>query len=126
MTTRGLAVLAIVTSLGAACAEQGENSSRVTLGGANVDASGGPPDEVRLQIDRGNIAYRAGEYEVALHHYQEAARRAPDEAPAWFGIAMAATELGDVAAVDSARARIRSLAPELELDAHHGAGTPHP
>lgn len=78
------------------------------------------PPEVQMHIDSGNIAYRAKDYRAALRHYQEAARRGPDEAAPWFGVSMAATALGDRATADSAQARVRALSPGMQVDPHPG------
>jgi tetratricopeptide (TPR) repeat protein len=73
-----------------------------------------PPDG-RVQLDSGNAAYSEGSYEVALGHYRRATDVMPDNAASWFGIAMAATALGDSLVADSAMTRAREIVPGASL-----------
>jgi tetratricopeptide (TPR) repeat protein len=84
------------------------------------------PAPVRAQLDSGNAAYRLRDYPAALRHYREAARLDPDQAPAWYGVQMAAGALGDRAAADSAGARLRALAPATPPAVHHPGAAPAP
>ncbi|HEX5727732.1 MAG TPA: tetratricopeptide repeat protein [Longimicrobiaceae bacterium] len=112
----------LVLLLLAACGRS--EPPRRTLGAHAEEAEAGRlAPAVQAQVDSGNLAYRAGDYAAAMRHYREAVRRAPDQAVPWFGVAMAAEKLGDRAAADSARARVRALSPQMQDDAHH-PGTP--
>jgi tetratricopeptide (TPR) repeat protein len=66
-------------------------------------------------LDSGNTAYRVGDYEGALDHYQHALEIDDDLAAGWFGLYMAHLALGNDAAADSAMARARGLAPGASL-----------
>ncbi len=67
------------------------------------------PDSVRQQLDSGNAAYRAKDYETARRHYGAATRMAPNFTAAWFGVYMAATALGDTASADSAKSHLGGM-----------------
>jgi Flp pilus assembly protein TadD len=73
------------------------------------------PEEGLAQLDGGNEAYSEGDFAKALEHYRLATEVMPDNAAAWFGIAMAATALGDSLAADSAMVKARGLAPGASL-----------
>lgn len=107
--------------LAAGCQSQGTPAARMTIGAADAEPASGLPAELQAQIDSGNAAYRAKDYEAALRHYREAARRDPDEPTTWFGVAMAAGALGDEALADSARQRVQQLAPHLSPASHTDA-----
>lgn len=102
------------------------------------DAEASPVDgPAREPLDRGNSAYRAGDYSGALDAYRAAAAAAPEDAAPYFGIYMAATALHDRALADSAMKMIRAqhasggdmLADSSLRNLHaHGATAPkgHP
>jgi tetratricopeptide (TPR) repeat protein len=73
-----------------------------------------PPGAV-AQLDSGNAAYRARDYDAALRYYQAATREEPRAAAAWFGVYMAHTALGNDAAADSAMRRAQELQPGASL-----------
>jgi tetratricopeptide (TPR) repeat protein len=73
------------------------------------------PPIVVAQIDSGNAAYSAGNYEEALRHYRAAADAGPEIPATWFGIYMAQHALGNLAAADSALQRVRTVAPGASL-----------
>ncbi|HEX8696742.1 MAG TPA: hypothetical protein VF746_30265 [Longimicrobium sp.] len=122
-----LVPLLLLAAASSACGG-GEPAERVPLGEAASGAGSAPrlPPAVQAQLDSGNAAYRAGDYRAALGHYREAARRGPDQAAPWFGVAMAAEKTGDRALGDSARARLRELSPGMGGDVHHPGGTVPP
>jgi tetratricopeptide (TPR) repeat protein len=129
MRTRLLLLLSAAL-VGAGCQSESAAANRVTLGAQEAQQSGGLPTELQSHIDEGNAAYRAKDYEGALRHYQQAADKDPKQATAWFGVAMAASALGDEALAESARQRVQQLDPNLG-GASHGApaeahGTPAP
>lgn len=106
------------------------------VGAPSADA---PPVDgpAREPLDRGNAAYRAGDYSGALGAYRAAAVAAPEDAAPYFGIYMAATALHDTVLADSAMRMIRArhasggdmLTDSSLRDLHaHGAMVPkgHP
>ncbi len=68
---------------------------------ANPHADRLPP-AARKAIDLANAQFRAGKYDEALKSYREAAKAAPDNSAAYFGIYMVAQKKGDKALADSA------------------------
>lgn len=70
---------------------------------------------VVAQLDSGNLAYRARNYEEARRHYQAAAQADPEAGAAWFGVYMAEQALGNLAAADSAMRRAQQLQPGASL-----------
>jgi tetratricopeptide (TPR) repeat protein len=127
MRTRILIALCAV-AVGAACQSDGEAANRTTLGGATGDAMGsGLPAALQAHIDEGNAAYRAKDYESALEYYQLAADMDPHQPTAWFGVAMAASALGDDERAEAARERVKQLDPALGgADHSEVVQKPHP
>lgn len=76
-----------------------------TATGTSVVPRRDMPPEVAAQIDSGNAAYRAREFEEARRHFLRATELDPDLATAWFGVHMAEKALGNAAAADSALRR---------------------
>jgi tetratricopeptide (TPR) repeat protein len=131
---RCIPLLLAAALVGAACQDQSEAANRVTLGEPQGEYGGGLPAELQAHIDDGNAAYRARDYEAALVHYQAAAEKDPSQPTAWFGVAMAASALGDEERAEQARQRVQQLDPDLGASSHsapaeaHGAPMvkPHP
>jgi tetratricopeptide (TPR) repeat protein len=73
------------------------------------------PEEVRVALDSGNVAYRRGEMDAALAHYRAAAEREPGTAAAWYGIYMVQRSRGDAAAAQEALRRADAAAPAASL-----------
>jgi tetratricopeptide (TPR) repeat protein len=73
------------------------------------------PAGVAEQVDSGNAAYRAHDYERASRYYRRAAELGPRISAAWFGIYMTEHARGTVAAADSAFQRTRELSPGASL-----------
>ena len=71
--------------------------------------------EARIQLDSGNAAFRAGDYQQALIHFTRVTEIEPGDATGWFGVYMAHDAMGNQAAADSAIARARSEAPGASL-----------
>jgi tetratricopeptide (TPR) repeat protein len=67
--------------------------------------------ELAAQLDSGNAAYKAKDYERAREHYRAATRLDEDAAAGWFGIYMVEQALGNAPAADSALERARKQAP---------------
>lgn len=78
-------------------------------------AAGSLPAELQEHLDEGNAAYRDGDYDEALGHFQRAVEAEPQLAAAWYGVGMAQKALGDAPAADSAMAEVHRLAPEVPL-----------
>ena len=66
---------------------------------------------VQLQLDSGNIAYRARDYAGARAHYMQATRMDSTAAAAWFGVYMAEDRLGNKAQAEYAMKRASALNP---------------
>ena len=71
--------------------------------------------EARVQLDSGNAAFRARDYEGALVHFTRVTEMVPDDATGWFGIFMAQDALGNKAAADAAIAEAQSRARGASL-----------
>jgi hypothetical protein len=77
-------------------------------GGAATDQSRTSwPPAALAQVDSGNAAYRAEEFDDAREHFRRATEAGPRVAAAWFGLYMAEHALGHIEAADSALARTR-------------------
>lgn len=83
--------------------------------GTEVPAHGISSAAERVQLDSGNVAFRAGEYENALRHYQAATEAGPGNLSGWFGVYMAYQALGDSEAADSALERARRQVPGTSI-----------
>jgi hypothetical protein len=74
-----------------------------------------PAPELVAQLDSGNAAYKARDWERALRHYR-AVTQLDDEMPAgWFGIYMTEMARGNAPAADSALERAQRRAPGASL-----------
>lgn len=74
------------------------------------------------QLDSGNTAFRAKDYQGALAHYRKATEREPALAAGWFGLYMAQSALGDKAGADSSMRKVQALAPGT-MGAHPAPGS---
>jgi tetratricopeptide (TPR) repeat protein len=81
------------------------------------------PAGVAAQVDSGNAAYSAQDYDRAARHYHRAAELGPDISAAWFGIYITEHARGNVAAADSAMERTRAIAAGASLLHAPGADT---
>jgi len=129
MTKRIFFALCAV-AVASACQSDSEAANRTTLGSAEYGdgMASGLPAGLQAHIDEGNAAYRTQDYESALQHYQIAADMDPAQPTAWFGVAMAASALGDDERAEAARQRVQQLDPALG-GADHSTMTvekPHP
>jgi hypothetical protein len=118
--------LAVVGCGGGGGQSGGTASTSAADTGARVSREQVPP-AVAAQLDSGNTAYRAKDYQKALGHYRQAANMAPEFTAAWFGMYMAETALGDTAAADSAKAHLGSMgqAAGAHNMPHGGMMSPH-
>lgn len=98
----------------AGCRPQDQKTESVTPATFQEVRKDWPP-ELKAQIDSGNAAYSAKDYQGALDHYRSALQAQGDLTAAWFGIYMAQQALGNAAAADSAMAKVRELAPGATL-----------
>lgn len=98
--------------------EETSNADRRPIGQAPAPAQGDRASDrqtrdrdpaVAAQLDSGNTAYRAGDYERARTHYRRAVDEQPGSNAAWFGVYMVENALGNDAAADSALERAGSL-----------------
>ena len=79
------------------------------------------PEEVVVQIDSGNAAFRAGDHQAALDHFTRAKDLKDDVAAAWFGIYMSQHALGNEEAAQEAFAKAQKISPGATLI--HPTGT---
>lgn len=109
---RGFRLLALAgLPLLAACPPEDQRTD--TLDQEEVAQAMSP--QARAQLDSANAAYRDGDYEAALGHFQQVAELAPDDATGWFGVFMAHNALGNAEAAEEALAEARSRAPGASL-----------
>lgn len=93
----------------AAC-QQGDLPAARTILEAAIARS---PEDASLHEVLGNLEWQAGQYAPALAAYRQAALRTPGSAEAHLKVALAAWNLGDLPACDTA------LAATLALECHH-------
>jgi tetratricopeptide (TPR) repeat protein len=109
-----------------ACGGDGGHE-RVPLGQGGIESPvDALPGELQAQLDSGNAAYRAGDHQVALYHFQQAVRIEPDLAAGWYGVGMTQSALGNAPAADSAMARVHRLAPTVPLQHPSTDAPPNP
>lgn len=93
-----------------------EQAPKQPLGGAQAMTPAPKLEpKAQVQLDSGNTAYRAKDYQTALTHYQAAVEAAPHAPATWFGVYMAQSALGNKPAADSAMRKARALAPGATL-----------
>jgi Flp pilus assembly protein TadD len=78
-------------------------------------ARSGWAPELSAAVDSGNAAFSAENYDAALEQFREATRIAPNVVAGWFGIYMTEHARGNIAAADSAMARVQQLSPGASL-----------
>lgn len=107
-------------SLGSA-AERAVPNDAVHQGVQDAPQQGVLPPAARAALDSGNAAYRAGKYDAALAHYRAAAKAAPGEAAPYFGVYMAANQLGRTQEAAEAQKKISELSGDSAALAPHAA-----
>jgi hypothetical protein len=108
-----LAVAAVVAFAG--CSRPDDQKTE-SIGKEDVRAARtDPPPELIAQLDSGNAAYKAKDYEGALRHYRSVTRLDADMPAGWFGIYMSEEARGNRAAADSALRRAQKHAPGASL-----------
>jgi hypothetical protein len=107
---RGVVALLGIGAVGASCMAKDVEPPKQPLNAASATAgSSGPPEltpAASAQLDSGNVAYRAKQYEVALRHYRAAATAAPQHAAPWYGVYMVGEATSNRALIDSANAMV--------------------
>ena len=111
--------LVLVLGIGSAfsgCRQPGEDQTTGSIEAEDVkqERAQRSPQFI-AQLDSGNAAYRAQDYERALRHYQEVTRINEKEAAGWFGIYMTELVRGNAAAADLALKRAQERAPGASL-----------
>lgn len=98
------------------CRQRGEDQKTESIGAEDIksERTERSPEFIG-QLDSGNAAYRAKDYERALRHYQAVTRLDDDEAAGWFGIYMTELARGNAAAADLALKRAQEHAPGASL-----------
>ncbi|HSJ15248.1 MAG TPA: hypothetical protein VK939_12580 [Longimicrobiales bacterium] len=122
-TSRRVRVLAIALATGAAasaCRERPDDQMTGSMTGEEVRAVRADwPAGVSAQVDSGNDAFKARDYDAARGHYQEALRLAGDmkepKVTAYFGLFMVENAVGDSVAATAAMTQAQALAPEASL-----------
>ncbi|MGD8276686.1 MAG: tetratricopeptide repeat protein [Gemmatimonadota bacterium] len=112
-TALRIGLLLAVAAL-AACRPADQTTDTIDVQ-AGVRARETYPPEVVAQLDSGNAAFKAHDFEEALRHYQAAAEAGPDISATWFGVGMAQHALGNIPAADSAYARAKTEEPGASL-----------
>jgi tetratricopeptide (TPR) repeat protein len=80
----------------------GELSQALTAYGRAIQAD---PKDYRALVNRGNVRFVEGDYAEAIGDYEEAARRAPEAAEAFYNLSLARSEIYDFKGQERARAR---------------------
>jgi Tfp pilus assembly protein PilF len=98
----------------AAC-QPPEEQPTESIGRENFRAAEARSAPVREQLDSGNAAIRARQFEQARRHFTTATTKDPKSKPAWFGLYLAERALGNADAANAALARAQKLAPGATL-----------
>jgi tetratricopeptide (TPR) repeat protein len=80
----------------------GDNARAVAAYGRAIQAD---PGDYRSCVNRGNVRFLEGDYAQAINDYEEAARRAPRSAEAFYNLSVARSEIYDFKGQEAARAR---------------------
>jgi tetratricopeptide (TPR) repeat protein len=80
----------------------GDYSRALTAYGRAIESD---PKDYRALVNRGNVRFIEGDYVEAIGDYEEAARRAPDAAEAFYNLSVARSEIYDFKGQERARAR---------------------
>ena len=114
--TRAMSCVMMGIVLATACRQPGDDQTTESIGTEEIrKARAEPAPELVAQLDSGNDAYKAKDWERALRHYR-AVTRLDEEMPAgWFGIYMVEMARGNAPAADSALQRAQKRAPGASL-----------
>lgn len=118
--SRSFAPLALCAALAFAACSRQAGQPKIPLGQAQAAPAAHQPSDplpptARGALDKGNQEFRAGNYQVALASYREAANAAPSEAAPYFGVLMVAQKLGNKALADSASRAIAARNGEQQM-----------
>lgn len=114
MIVRRLATTVLALAAMAACRPEEQRTGEMDpTGGAQAREN--MPAEAVAQLDSGNVAMRADDYEAALAHYERVTELAPDFGAGWFGSYMAHRELGHAEEAAAALERARGVVPGATL-----------
>ena len=102
---RAVLYAALAASLAACAGAKSQDDGKVSL-------------SFQAQLDSGNAAYRRHDYKRANKFYHAAAKSDPDNVSGWYGIYMAESKLGNMAAADEAKAVVAKQAPAMPLTEH--------
>lgn len=106
-----LLILVIVLGAGTACRPDDQRT-----GSVDPDALRAELDFTLVgQLDSGNVAYRAGDFEAALRYYRRVTELDPETAAGWFGIYMTERARGNAEAAARALEEARAAAPGASL-----------
>jgi tetratricopeptide (TPR) repeat protein len=113
-------LLALLAAGASGCREQPEDQQTGSLSGDEVRAVRADwPEGVSAQIDSGNAAYKAKDYDTARRHYQQALSMSGDmkepKVTGYFGLYMVEHAVGDSVAAAAAMREAQALAPEASL-----------
>jgi hypothetical protein len=122
-TSRRARILSLALVAGAglsACREQPDDQTTGSLTNDEVRAVRADwPEGVSAQVDSGNDAYRAKDYDAARRHYEQALSTSGDmkepKVTAYFGLFMVENAVGDSTAAAAAMAQAQALAPGATL-----------
>jgi tetratricopeptide (TPR) repeat protein len=88
--------------LGRYAERTGDNARALAAYGRAIDTD---PKNYRALVNRGNVRFLEGEYPEAISDYEEAGRRAPESAEAFYNLSVARSEIYDFRGQEAARAR---------------------
>jgi tetratricopeptide (TPR) repeat protein len=109
-------VAALIAALLITACQQADDQRTGAISDQDVLAARAELDPAVLaELDNGNAAYRARDYETALQHYQAAVDMDQRLAAGWFGIYMAQLALGNAEAAEAAMDQARIHAPGATL-----------
>jgi tetratricopeptide (TPR) repeat protein len=107
----------------------GDQGDRVPLGGSGsvepMQVEDLPP-HIQAQLDSGNAAFRARDYDSALTHFTQVSELAPGLAAGWYGIGMTHSAMGNQEEANVAMMRAHRLAPEIPLEHPTTQAPPNP
>lgn len=86
----------------------GDHGRAVLAYGRAIQAD---PKDYRPFVNRGNVRFVEGAYNEAISDYEEAARRAPKSAEAFYNLSVARSEIYDFKGQELARARALQISP---------------
>lgn len=98
------------------CRRPGQDQTTESIGAEEMrKARTEPSPGLVAQLDSGNQAYKAKDWERALQHYRAVTRIDADMPAGWFGIYMVEMARGNAPAADSALQRAQKRAPGASL-----------